>query len=233
MSMLQFAALPILRRLGEEALDFCLPRRCLFCGRALERDAPLCPACQDALPVTGERAARKGVHFDRCLSPLYYTGGLRDSFHRYKFRGRWHYSDVYAQWMWECLKKAEPDYHRFNLVTWTPLSLPRTLKRGYDQSRRLAQGVAKGSALALVPTLEKTRNNRPQSGTAGPEERRKNTIGVYRLKPGVSVQGKRILLVDDIITTGATLEEASRILREAGAAELCCLTLARTPHHSP
>ena len=231
--MLQFAPLPILRHLGKTALDFCLPRKCLFCRSELAEDVPLCPACQKALPVTGERADRKGVHFGRCLSPLYYTSGLRDSFHRYKFGGHWHYSRIFARWMWECLEKEEPDFLRFDLVTWTPLSLPRALKRGYDQSRRLAQGVARRSGLPLVPTLEKTRNNPPQSGTAGPKERRKNTAGVYRLKPGASVRDKRILLVDDIITTGSTLEEASRILQEAGAAEICCLTLARTPHRSP
>jgi ComF family protein len=229
--VLQFAPLPILRHLGKTALDFCLPRKCLFCRSELEEDVPLCPACQKALPVTGERAMRKGVHFDRCLSPLYYTGGLRDSFHRYKFAGHWHYSRIFARWMWECLEREEPDFVRFDLVTWTPLSLPRALKRGYDQSRRLAQGVARQAGLPLVPTLEKTRNNPPQSGTAGSEARRKNTIGVYRLRPDAAVRGKRILLVDDIVTTGSTLEEASRILREAGGAEICCLTLARTPHH--
>lgn len=220
------------RRLVSAALDFCLPRRCLFCGAELEGDGPLCARCEAGLPRTGAMAVQSGTHFDRCLSPLYYTGGLRDSFHRYKFRGHWHYSSIYAQWMWECLRAREDT--GFDCITWVPISRLRYLRRGYDQSKRLARDVARHSGLLLCPVLVKTRNNPAQSGTHSAEERRENTKGVYRLKQGAEVRGKRVLLVDDIITTGSTLEEASRVLREAGAAELRCLTLARTlPHHSP
>lgn len=214
-------------RLARSALDFCLPRRCLFCLTPLEdKEEPLCPACRTTLPLTGAQAVRTGRHFQRCLSPFWYTGAVRESFHRYKFQAHWHYSRPYARWMWECLRENQPELSRFQLVTWTPLSLPRLLSRGYDQSRRLAQGVARLSGLPLVPTLEKLRHTPRQSSTHSAEERRSNAAGVYRLKPGLSVRGMHIVLVDDIITTGATLEEAGRMLREAGAAELCCLTLA-------
>lgn len=220
------------KRLAAAALDFCLPRRCLFCRGELEDAGPLCPACEAELPRTGAQAVPSGVRFERCLSPLYYTGALRDSFHRYKFGGRWHYSRVYAQWMWDCLRSRESV--PFDCITWVPISRLRYLRRGYDQSGRLARGVAGHSGLPRKPLLEKIRNNPAQSGTHSAEERRENTQGVYRLRRGAEVRGKRILLVDDIITTGSTLEEASRVLHEAGAAEVCCLTLARTPaHHSP
>lgn len=221
------SARALVSRLALWLLDFCLPRRCLVCQTHLETEpGPLCAACQSAL--AGQEAVQPGTSFTRCLSPLRYEEPLRASFLRYKFLGHWHYSRVYAQWMWECLLRCEPDFRRFDCVTWTPLSLPRQLRRGYDQSRRLAQGVARHSGLPLCGMLEKHRHIAPQSGTRDAAERRRNVRNVYRLRRGVSAEGKRILLVDDIITTGSTLEEASRVLREAGAAEVCCLTLAHT-----
>jgi ComF family protein len=216
-----------LRRLSAAALDFCLPRRCLLCREALEGDGPLCPRCEMTLPVTEEQAVQTGTPFDRCLSPVYYSGALRESFHRYKFGGHWHYSAIYARWMWECVRQWERD--PFDLVTWVPVSLPRRLRRGYDQALRLARDLSRLGGLPLEGTLDKYRHNAEQSGTRSAEERRKNTRNVYRLRRGAEVTGKRVLLVDDIITTGSTLEEASRVLREAGAAEIVCVTLARTP----
>ena len=215
------------RRLAGLVLEFWMPRRCLICQKHLEAEpGELCPACRSALSDPAQREVRTGVHFRRCLSPLRYEGELRSSFLRYKFRGHWHYSHTYARWMWECLHELEPDLRRFDCVTWTPLSLPRRLRRGYDQAQRLSRGVARYSGLPLCPLLEKYRHTSPQSGTRDAAERSGNVRDVYRLRRGACVEGKRIVLVDDIITTGSTLEEASRVLREAGAAEICCLTLA-------
>lgn len=232
------------KRLAAEAADFCLPRRCVLCQRALEDGDPfLCPRCAEHLPRTHGQAAQAGMHFSRCLSPLWYDEAVRESFLRYKFNAHWHYSHAYGQWMWDCLRRQEPDWQRFDLVTWTPLSLPRYLRRGYDQSKRLAQVVAAHSGLPLVSTLVKHRHIAAQSGTASAQERWENVQGVYRLRSGSvspgqqhpntssslrDLHGLRILLVDDIITTGATLEEASRVLQSGGAAEVCCLTLARS-----
>ena len=217
------------KRLGRGIMDFCLPPRCILCQKELENsDGPLCPTCAARMPWTGENAVQNGMRFDRCLSAVYYTGDLRESFHRYKFNAHWHYSWIYGRWMWECLKNNDPDCLRFDCISWTPLSLPRYLKRGYDQSRRLALAVSRLSGLPLRSTLVKCKHTPAQSGTASADLRWANVSGAYRLKPRAPVKGKRILLVDDIITTGATLEEACRVLRDGGARELCCLTLARS-----
>lgn len=211
-------------------LDFCFPPKCIICQKRLEEEesGPLCGSCQECLPRTAYDTRQIGLNFDRCVSPLYYTEAWKQSFHRYKFQGHWHYSAVYGSWMWECLKEREPDFLRFDCITWTPLSARRWLKRGYDQAGRLAQAVSRYSGIPLERTLVKRKNIAPQSGTEQAADRWKNVKGAYALKRGMEIRGKRILLVDDIITTGATLEEASSVLRSAGAKEICCLTLARS-----
>lgn len=211
-------------------LNFCFPPKCIFCQKLLEEGetAPLCWECQKSLPQTALGSRQMGLYFDHCLSSLYYTEEWKKSFYRYKFQGHWHYSTVYGRWMWECLREREPDYQRFDCITWTPLSTRRWLKRGYDQAGRLAQVVSRYSGIPLVRTLVKKKNVVPQSGTAQASDRWKNIKGAYALRRRADAEGKRILLVDDIITTGATLEEASSVLRGAGAKEICCLTLARS-----
>ncbi|MCC8075786.1 MAG: ComF family protein [Clostridiales bacterium] len=220
-----------LRRTGALVRDFLWPTKCLFCQRPLEDgETLLCAKCGPQVPWTGADCAQQGMYFDRCLSPLYYTEVFKPAFHRYKFLGHWHYSWVFGQWMWDCLQANDPDCSRFDCITWAPLSFWRRQRRGYDQARRLALAVSRFSGLPLQQTLVKFRHTPPQSGTEQAALRWENVRGVYRPKSGVPLEGKRLLLVDDVITTGATLEEASAVLRRAGAAEICCLTLARSAY---
>lgn len=214
---------------GRILLDFCYPPKCILCQAPLEGErGSLCPKCVQAIPWTGENCIQLGIHFDRCVSPLYYTDVVKPSFHRYKFQGHWHYNWVYGQWMWEYLRRYDPNYRRFDCITWAPLSFWRYQRRGYDQARRLATAVSKASKIPLVRTLVKRKHTPPQSGTEKAEQRWENVRGAYRPRGNRNLMGKRILLVDDIITTGATLEEASSVLQKMGALEVCCLTLARS-----
>ncbi|MCD8335452.1 MAG: ComF family protein [Clostridiales bacterium] len=220
-----------LRRAGELVREFLWPPKCLLCQRPLETGETLfCAQCAPLVTWTGEDCAQQGMHFDRCLSPLYYTEAFKPAFHRYKFQGRWHYSWAFGGWMWDCLNANDPNLSRFDCVTWAPLHFWRRQRRGYDQAQRLALAVSRASGLPLQRTLVKFRRTPPQSGTEQAAQRWENVRGVYRPKAGVALAGKRLLLVDDVITTGATLEEASAVLRRAGAAEVCCLTLARSAH---
>lgn len=211
----------------QRLLDFCFPPRCIVCRAPLERQSDaLCPGCQLLLRRAGEEDVRTGLHFRSCRFPFFYTDRFKSSFHRYKFQGCWHYSHYYGRWMWECLREREPDWQRFSCVTWVPLSLRRYLRRGYNQSARLAREVSRLSGLPCRPLLRKKRHTPAQSGTERAAERWDNVRGVYALRRGGRPEGQSILLVDDIITTGATLESACSVLENAGAAEICCLTLA-------
>ena len=211
-------------KIGERLLDLLYPPKCAFCRKLVLDGRMLCPDCEENLPFTENEMQRQDIsHLAVCLSPLYYTGVVRQSLHRYKFSGAAAYYRIYAEMMAACLNEQElqPD-----LVTWVPLSRKRLRRRGYDQAKLLAEEVARLTGLPCEQTLEKARNNPAQSGTSGAEERQKNVQGVYRTV--TSFAGEHVLLVDDIVTTGATLSEAAEMLLEAGAEEVSGLTLART-----
>ena len=114
----------------------------------------------------------------------------------------------------------------YDILTWVPVSRLRRLTRGYDQVELLAKAVGKELGVAPVPTLKKIRHNRRQSGIHSEAERMANVLGAYRvLSPG-EIRGKRILLLDDVLTTGATSGECARMLLTAGAKEVHCAVIA-------
>ena len=115
----------------------------------------------------------------------------------------------------------------YELLSWVPLSKKRLRERGYDQARLLAEATAPLLGLPAVPTLEKRRNTAKQSTIGAAEQRRANIAGAYRVPDPERVRGRRILLLDDIVTTGSTFSECAATLREAGAAQVVCAAVAR------
>ena len=109
---------------------------------------------------------------------------------------------------------------------WIPISRQRKRKRGYDQVELIGISVAQALGMELVPTLRKVRNTKPQSAMGSAAHRRANILGAYEVIDPAIVRGKRILLLDDIITTGATASESARTLLTAGAREIRLATLA-------
>ena len=114
----------------------------------------------------------------------------------------------------------------FDVLTWVPVSRLRKFRRGYDQVELIAKAVGRELGMTPVPLLTKIRHNRPQSGIHGSAQRRANVLGVYRETNREAIAGKKILLLDDILTTGATAGEASRVLLTAGAKEVHCAAVA-------
>ena len=108
----------------------------------------------------------------------------------------------------------------FDLLTWVPISFWRRWTRGYDQVELLARAVGRELGMEPVRCLRKVRHNRPQAGISGEAQRRANVLGVYRVTRDADLRGKRVLLLDDIITTGATAGECARVLLTAGAREV-------------
>lgn len=214
---------------ADRVLNLIYPPKCVFCAGLLSPEAipeGICPDCGASLPRTdGKTVLQPGECFTFCLSPLFYQSRVAESIRRYKFSGRAYYRRVYGGILRDCLSRylAEPP----DLVTWAPLSTLRYWRRGYDQAQLLAEEAAALYGQKPVRLLRKRRNIRPQSSLSG-EERWTNVKGAYRMAGHGEEAGKRVLLVDDVITTGATLSACAAVLLEAGAAEVVCLTLARS-----
>ena len=208
-------------------LDLLYPPRCAFCRRLLTgQERGVCRFCRPKLPfVPADAQVQHFKNVDQCLSPLYYYGSVRDSLHRYKFEGLTVYADIYSEFIVKCIDENQISC---DSITWVPLSRRRLRKRGYDQAELLAELIAKHLGQRPVRLLKKLRDTPPQSQTGSAEKRRANIAGAYACLRPERVQGKRILLVDDIVTTGATLSEAAKVLKKAGAKEVICATLARS-----
>lgn len=208
-------------------LDLIYPPRCAFCRRLLSgREKGVCRFCRPKLPyVPADGQVQHFRNVDKCLSPLYYHGSVKDSLHRYKFGGATAYADIYSEFIVKCIDENQISC---DSITWVPLSRRRLRRRGYDQAELLAKLIAKHLGQSPVRLLKKQRDTPPQSKTGSVEKRRANITGAYACLRPELVQGKQVLLVDDIVTTGATLSEAARVLKKAGAKEVICATLARS-----
>jgi ComF family protein len=210
-------------------LNLLFPPKCTLCAKVLEKqETDLCRACRVDSPECA------GVHknfsfLDSWAAVWYYEGYIRESLLRYKFRRARHYAPVYGRMLAMRLQQEYPE--GFDILTWVPISRLRRFTRGYDQVELLAEAVGQELGMQPMPTLKKVRNNRPQSGIVGQAKRRANVLGVYRTVCPQKVQGKRVLLLDDIITTGATAGECARVLLTAGAKEVHCGVIAAARNH--
>ena len=210
-------------------LNLLFPPKCTLCAKVLEKqETDLCRDCRVNSPECA------GIHknfsfLDSWAAVWYYEGNIRGSLLRYKFRRARHYAPVYGRMLAMRLQQEYPD--GFDILTWVPVSRLRRFTRGYDQVELLAEAVGQELGMQPVSTLKKVRNNRPQSGIVGQAKRRANVLGVYRAVCPQEVRGKRVLLLDDIITTGATAGECARVLLTAGAKEVHCGVIAAARNH--
>jgi len=181
------------------------------------------------LPYAENYGRQDGDIFDFCVSPLYYTGVVRRSILRYKFRDAPYYADVYAKLLAECIRECKRNTGfdiSYDLISWVPLSSKRERSRGYDQAMLLAMATALELDEVAVETLKKPYDVQAQSELGGKTERCANISGAFTASDPDIVAGKRVLLIDDVVTTCSTLDECSRILLAAGAAGVVCAALA-------
>ena len=211
-------------KLLEYLLDLVFPRKCVLCEELLEKqETDLCRRCRVEAPVYPDR--KDDLQFlDSFTAVWYYEGDVRDSLLRYKFKNQQIYAEIYGRLLAMKLLQTHPE--GFDCLTWVPISFLRNLRRGYDQVELLAQAVGRELGMTPVPLLRKVRHNRPQSRLRDAAMRRGNVLGAYRIRNREQIPGKRILLLDDILTTGATAGECARVLLTAGAMEVHCAAIA-------
>ena len=210
-------------------MNLLFPPKCILCRKMLEKDeTDLCRRCRVESPWCSKSVA-KFSFLDSWVAVWYYKGYIRSSLIRYKFHQDRHYASGYGKLLAMKIQQEYPE--GFDLLTWVPISSWRKITRGYDQMELLAKAVGKELGMEPVSTLRKIRNNRPQSRIHGQAQRRANVLGVYRPVCPEMLKGQRVLLLDDIVTTGATAGECARVLLTAGAKEVHCGFLATAHHH--
>ena len=216
-------------KLYHRFLSWLFPPKCVLCGKLLKQEeTDLCRHCRVDAPAYGE-GKRKLQFLDSFTAVWYYEGSVRRSLLRFKFYNARSYAGAYGRFLAMKLLQQYPE--GIDVLTWVPVSSIRKFRRGYDQVELLAVSVGRELGISPVPLLKKIRNNRQQSRIKGQAERRANVLGAYRIVNEEAIRGKRILLLDDILTTGATAGEAARVLLTAGAKEVHLGCIAAAIHH--
>jgi len=235
------------RRGLDAALDLLLPPRCLGCGAMVERNGLLCTECWSGLsfiapplcdccglPFAYPVAARTRCaaclasppDFARARAVLVYDDASRRLVLGFKHADRLEAAPAFGRWLARAGAElvAEAD-----LIAPVPLHRWRLFQRRYNQAGLLAQALGRAVGRPVMPDLLVRRRATPSQGGLGRSGRRRNVAGAFALRAGRAdrVRGRRVLLVDDVHTTGATLGECARALRRAGAAAVDALTLAR------
>jgi ComF family protein len=205
-------------------LDLLFPPKCVLCEKILEKqESDLCRCCRTEISDC-PKPKRIIPFIESWLCLWYYEGTVRQSLLRYKFGGHRSHATVYGRLLAMKLLREVPD--GFDILTYTPISTLRQLSRGYDQVELVAKATAAELGMEVTPTLKKIRHNPPQSGISGAAHRRANVLGAYQAIHPERFAGKRVLLLDDIVTTGSTVSECARVLLTAGAKEVICAAIA-------
>lgn len=230
-------------------LDVILPPICHICHSFIPNANTLhiCPACRDNLPLalsplcpvcgipfigTGEdhrcgACLANPPHFDTARAPFLYEGPIRDLIHSFKYSQKTHLRNPLALLTLEeagvFLLDRKP-----HLIVPVPLHRSRLRQRGFNQAVLLGRVLSHHLSLPmLTDALVRTRPTEPQIALSA-AERRTNVKGAFAIHKAARIVGKRILLLDDVMTTGSTMDECAKELKKAGADTVIAVTIART-----
>lgn len=214
----------LVRNLLESILNLLFPPKCPFCGKVLDRPGT-CKKCRAVLPRTGEGDVLRRLDDGLlCIAPLCYEGCVRDALLQLKFHGCASNAVPLGAYIGRCVDEYYSG--KFDVVTWTPVSRKRYKKRGYDQAELLARSACLRWGMKPVRLVWKVKDNPAQSSLKSATRRQFNVQGVY--KASAEARGQRILLIDDICTTGSTLTACAQTLLDAGAERVLCASAAVT-----
>ncbi len=243
----------MIARPGRFLLDAILPLRCFGCGVIVPAESSLCAACWSSLTFLAEPCcARCGLPFpfdqgpravcaacvsepplfDSARAALLYDDASRRLILAFKHGDRTEAARPFARWMqvagWSLLEEAD-------LLLPIPLNRWRLFRRRYNQSALLAQVLARDSGVPVALDLLRRVRATPSQGRRSRQARRRNVAGAFALAPAAAerIEGARLLLIDDVMTSGATLDEASKVLRRAKPKKITVLTLARVLRETP
>lgn len=223
----------------EFLLSLIFPNRCCFCSKLTEPKQYICDECKSVLPfIDGEICFDCGVQKEKCkckhstghfyekiCAPLYYEDNVKTCIHNFKFRDEKLNYKVFGELMSKCCIERYGDIE-FDYVAFVPMIKKDLRKRGYNQSGLLAKCIADSIGVPLADDLLIKIYETKNQHDCNYFERKGNLFGVFDVNPKYNVEGKNILIVDDIITSGITLSECAKMLRLYGAQHIYSIAAA-------
>ena len=234
-----------MRRIGRAVVDGVLPPRCLACGKTIAEPDALCGRCWSGITFfavpwcaacgapfahpMGEGAicgacANGRRSWDKARSVLRYDKHSRHLVLGLKHGDRTHVAGAFGRWMHRAGGEVLADT---DLLVPVPLHWTRLFQRRYNQAALLAQAIHSAGGPEIAADWLVRRRRTASQGHLGPAARERNVRGAFAVQAGRSFAGKRVVVIDDVMTTGATVEECARVLKRSGAASVGVLTLAR------
>lgn len=233
--------------LFQAAVSLLYPATCTICRQHLRAGEYLCDACEAKIarivppfcetcsePFDGSintaftcaNCAHRAIHFDAAVAAYRGRGIVRDVIHQFKYNRQIHLRHVIARWLCAALDDERLRNIQFDLIVPVPLHAARQRERGFNQASVLAELLSAQTSIPCKPLLKRMRYTTTQTALDR-SERMKNLHNAFRLRKNADVRGLRVLLIDDVLTTGSTLSECARILKRAGATSVHAATAAR------
>jgi len=231
----------------QAAVSLLYPPVCTICGRSIRVNeylcdrcetkvtrivAPFCQKCSEPFEgsITGAftcaNCAHRTIYFDAAVAAYRGRGIVRQIVHEFKYARQLHLRHLIARWLHAALDDERLCGHRFDVIVPVPLHPTRQRERGFNQAGLLGDLLSAQTSIPAKPVLERIRYTTTQTALDR-SERMENLHNAFRLRKNADVRGLRVLLVDDVLTTGSTLNECARILKRAGAFSIHAATAAR------
>jgi len=207
-----------------------------LCGKcaagAVRIEAPFCNVCSEPFPgaITGtftcSNCADRQFHFACAVARYRSEGIVRDFIHRFKYFREFRLRHPLAAWAAEGLQDDRIRTQSVDALVPVPLFVARERHREFNQAAELARLLGKGAGIPVCDCLLRTRNTTSQV-TYDRKMRMENLRNAFMMRHSMDVRGRHLVLIDDVLTTGSTLDECARVLQKAGAASIRAITVAR------
>lgn len=226
-----------LRRLYRFLVDIILPNRCPCCDKFIKWDKFICNDCTKKIVYADEKVCskcgkaecicNKGVYYDGCITLTYYEGVVKEGIHRLKYSRGMNFAYFFDD---EIVRKLyERGYSQIaDIITCVPMTKSSKAERGYNQSEEIAKIIANKINVPVIPYLLRKQFNNVSQHSLSEKERYEAVKDLFVINKKYDIKDKTIILCDDVLTTGSTLNECSRILKEHGAKAIYCVALATT-----
>jgi len=234
-------------KMFQAAVSLLYPARCAACGKNVRAGEYLCNGCEAKIvriappfcercsePFEGSistafscaNCAHRTIYFDAAVAAYRGRGIVRDVIHDFKYNRQMHLRHLVGRWLCAALDDERLRNHQFDAIVPVPLHSTRQRERGFNQASVLAELLSAHTSIPCRPMLKRLRYTTTQTALDR-SERMENLHNAFRLRKNTDVRGLRVLLIDDVLTTGSTLSECARVLKRAGAKSVYAATAAR------